>query len=77
MVLPLFHNQNLKKVSTLFLRLCQEKSLRNSTRFHGMFFELEIQKIFTTGFFLKTITQALQSALLKDERKNLKKMQAS
>ena len=42
-----------------------------------MFFELEIQKIFTTGFFLKTITQALQSALLKDERKNLKKMQAS
>ena len=38
-----------------------------------MFFELEIQKIFTTAFFLKTITQVLQSALLKDERKNLKK----
>ena len=50
----------------------KKNSLRNLTRFHGGFFELEIPESFTRAFF-----QALYSALLKNEIKNLLKKDAS
>ena len=52
-------------------------SLQHLTRFHGGFFELEIPESFARAFLLKTFfldlnfLQALYSALLKNEIKNL------
>ena len=57
-----------KKFQYTILEISTKKnSLRNLTRFHGGLFELEILEIF----------QALQSALLKNETKNLLKKDAS
>ena len=61
----------------------KKNSPRNLTKFHGKIFELEIQNIFTTAFFVKNyylslnFFQALQSALLKNETKSLLKKDAS
>ena len=66
--LPLIHNQNKKNSAHNILEIPTKKSsLRNLTRFHGGLFGLEILEIF----------QALQSALLKKETKNIFEKDAS
>ena len=58
----------LKKFITLFLRYLKKKKLAMKlARFHDGLFELEILEIF----------EALQSVLLKNETKNLKKDQVN
>ena len=58
-------------------------SLQHLTRFHGGFFELEIPESFARAFLLKTLfldlnfLQALYSAPLKNEIKNLLEKDAS
>ena len=66
-----------KKIQYILEISTKKKPLHNVTRFHGGLLELESLQIFTTVFLLKTIIwawiffQALQSAVLKNETKNL------
>ena len=75
-VLPLIHNQKLKKQHIILEISTKKKSLRNLTRFHGGPFQL---RNFATALLLKTVIwtwiffQVLQSALLKNEKKSSQK----
>ena len=75
-VLPLIHNQKLKKQHIILEISTKKNSLRNLTRFHGGPFQL---RNFATALLLKTVIwtwiffQVLQSALLKNEKKSSQK----
>ena len=75
--LPLIHNQNWKIQPTTLETFTKKNSLQNLTSFHGGLFELEILEIFTAFLSITIIRtlffQVLQRALLKNEKKNLKK----
>ena len=58
-----------KSQHTILETFTKKKSLRNLSRYHGLF-ELEVLEIFTTDFYLNlTFFQVLQGTLLKNEKK--------